>query len=201
MPRSKNKAPPNAGCTQRDCPNHKHAFRPQRKDGVLVGDGECVDCGRIPVDFDRTRKHNPSDIQYTLDSFGLEYIRNKFWMKEFNETSLNYAKRKGKVVLLDLAEKKVMQNVGGPAGPYDNRNVPIDDDTLANPYHYAFHATATCCRRCVEYWHGIPPDRQLLPSEGSYLTSLVRRFLVQRLPSSVGEQGVYVPARRNQDLL
>src|SRR4051812_36802675 len=102
MPRSKNKPPPNAGCTERDCPNHKHAFRPKRKDGILQGNGECVACSASVVNFERTRKHDPNDIEYTIASFPSEFIRHKFWNKEFNETAVNYARRKGKIALLDL---------------------------------------------------------------------------------------------------
>jgi len=27
--------------------------------------------------------------------------------------------------------------------------------------HYAQHATAACCRKCIEYWHGIGPVREI----------------------------------------
>jgi hypothetical protein len=47
--------------------------------------------------------------------------------------------------------------------------------------YYAQHATATCCRKCMEYWHGIPKDRPLTDGELAYATMLVQAYLDDRL--------------------
>ena len=51
-----------------------------------------------------------------------------------------------------------------------------------NAIYYAQHATATCCRRCVEYWHGIRRGRKLTEREVGYLAELVMVFVRERVP-------------------
>ena len=59
-----------------------------------------------------------------------------------------------------------------------------------NAIFYAQHATATCCRRCAEYWHGIRRGRKLTEREVGYLTELVMVFVRERVPwLGAGEEG------------
>jgi hypothetical protein len=51
-----------------------------------------------------------------------------------------------------------------------------------NIIFYAQHATASCCRTCIECWHGIPKDRNLSDDELAYLTDLALRFIDDRMP-------------------
>jgi hypothetical protein len=51
-------------------------------------------------------------------------------------------------------------------------------------YHYGQHATATCCRRCFEYWHGVPLERPLDSEHLEYATALVWRYIEERLSNS-----------------
>jgi len=134
------------------------------------------------VDFERVRKQNIGDLNYTVEALRLEYIRDEFWSREFNERALNYAQKKGMKLLCEQVAHKVVVNIGDAADAFDGRRVPVTQDKLANPYQYAFHATATCCRRCAQYWHGIPPDRPLTPAEINYLGQLVTHYLQVRLP-------------------
>jgi hypothetical protein len=76
---------------------------------------------------------------------------------------------------------------------YDGRQTPWE----GNPMFYAQHATATCCRRCLEEWHNIPRGRELTDAEISYCTSLVMLYVNERLPF-LTEYGEKVPpVRRN----
>jgi hypothetical protein len=133
------------------------------------------------VDFDRVQKCEPGDIRYTVNSLRLELIRDEFWTRDFNDRAINYARKKGMAMLCEQVTHKVVVNIGDAADAYDGRRVPVAQDKLANPYQYAFHATATCCRRCAEYWHGIPPDRPLTSVEVNYLSQLVTHYLRTRL--------------------
>lgn len=58
----------------------------------------------------------------------------------------------------------------------------ILNDGKQTPYrgHPAFvaqHATACCCRGCLEKWHRIPPGRDLSPEEQAYLLGVLARWL------------------------
>ena len=181
MPRTKGKAAPGLTCSSHDCANNKHCFKPKKRNGELLGNGECRGCGEELVDFERVHRHDLSDLPYTVNSLRLEFIRDEFWTREFTERAVHYAQKKGMAMLCEQVSHKVVVNIGDAADAFDGRRVPVAQDKLANPYQYAFHATATCCRRCTEYWHGIPPDRPLTPTEVNYLSELVTHYLRTRL--------------------
>lgn len=42
-----------------------------------------------------------------------------------------------------------------------------------NPVFKAQHATATCCRSCIEKWHKIPRNKILSDDEINYLSKLI----------------------------
>ena len=61
----------------------------------------------------------------------------------------------------------------------DGIQTPVDKQNII---YYAQHATATCCRKCIKYWHGIPYDRALEPAEALYLQELIIKYIENRLP-------------------
>ncbi|MDP2301911.1 MAG: DUF4186 family protein [Ignavibacteria bacterium] len=56
----------------------------------------------------------------------------------------------------------------------DGIQTPFESD---NPIHAAQHATATCCKKCLNYWYDIPINRKLTDEELEYFTKLVYRYL------------------------
>ena len=55
-------------------------------------------------------------------------------------------------------------------------------DGRQTPYrgHAVFvaqHATATCCRTCLEKWHGIAKGRELTEDELAYAVEVVSRWI------------------------
>jgi len=46
-------------------------------------------------------------------------------------------------------------------------------------------ATATCCRKCLEKWHGIPKDRDLTSREIDYVVSVITRWLKENSDISI----------------
>jgi hypothetical protein len=41
----------------------------------------------------------------------------------------------------------------------------------------AQHATATCCRTCLERWHGISKGRELTADEQAYAVDVICRWI------------------------
>ena len=61
-----------------------------------------------------------------------------------------------------------------PAEPAnDGRQTPWRN----HPVFVAQHATATCCRGCIEKWHSIPRGHALSPEEMDRLLSVIRAWL------------------------
>jgi hypothetical protein len=122
-------------------------------------------------------------------------IRHHYWHVDFDQRALNYAIRKGRIELHAAAEKRVRQAIGPAQPAFDGRQTSMS----GNPLHYAQHATATCCRKCVEYWHGIPQGNELTEEQIAYCAGLVRKFIAERLPD-LAEHGAKVsPIRRTSE--
>ncbi len=55
----------------------------------------------------------------------------------------------------------------------DGRQTP----KTGHPVFIAQHATATCCRKCLQKWHQIPQHRELTEEEQIYITLLLLRWI------------------------
>ncbi len=76
----------------------------------------------------------------------------------------------------DLIEKRL-----APAQPVkDGRQTPY----RGHPVFVAQHATATCCRGCLEKWHGIARGRTLGEAERAYVVEVICRWIVADLAAA-----------------
>jgi hypothetical protein len=150
--------------------------------------GKCKYCGVKLFDINRTHRRDLQDVKYTIESLKYELWRHYYWHIEIDQKAVNHARRKGKIGLRMAAEKRIRQAVGG-ANPYrDGYQTP----KRGNVSYYAQHATATCCRKCIEDWHGIPRGHVLTDDQIRYFTDLLMLYVEERLPS-LTENGEYVP--------
>ena len=61
-----------------------------------------------------------------------------------------------------------------PAQPAnDGKQTPFRN----HPVFVAQHATATCCRGCLEKWHRIPKGRPLADEEQAHVVATIERWL------------------------
>jgi hypothetical protein len=188
-------APLKITCTSTACNDGLHCFRQAKKKGEEhVKGGKCRDCGTELVDFARIQKRNLKDLEYTFRSLKHEMIRHHFWHLEIDERALNYARRKGKNGMRTAAEHRIRVSVGPAEPAFDGRQT----GKSGNPLFYAQHATATCCRKCIEYWHGIEQKRPLTESEIQYFAGLLKMFVDDRLPK-LTETGEKVPPIRGHN--
>ena len=63
----------------------------------------------------------------------------------------------------------------------DGKQTPMRN----HPVFVAQHATATCCRGCLEKWHGIPKGRELTAEEKTYVLAVIRRWLVSQMGDEI----------------
>lgn len=49
--------------------------------------------------------------------------------------------------------------------------------TSQTPAGIAQHATATCCRGCLQKWRGIPKGRELDIAEKQYVLEVIKKWL------------------------
>ena len=188
-------APLDIKCNSTDCTNNLHCFLQDKKDAKAVSGGKCRECGADLVDWSRVHKREIRDAAYTFSMLRIEMIRHKYWHQPLTERERNYAKRKGRVGMRIAAEKRIRSSVGAKDPFKDGAQTPWVGHIL----YYAQHATASCCRRCIGEWHGIPMGRSLTIDEIEYLIDLVCYYVDERLPG-LTENEEKVPYIRKRKL-
>lgn len=175
-------------CTSTDCDSNFHCFKFHKSKMMADQKGACRACGVKLVDWTRVHKRDVADIAYTFKAMEFELIRHHNWHIDIDLRAVNHARRKGLKGLLASAYDRIKKAVG-PAEPYrDGTQTPREGNII----FYAQHATASCCRKCIEYWHDIPEGRDLTASEITYLVKLVMAYIKERMPN-LTEEGEYVP--------
>ncbi|SRR6266851_4015330 len=180
-------------CNNADCDNNLHCFRKSRTLSKYPK-GQCQYCGVNLVDWQRLHKLDLNDVQNTFKSLKYEWIRHHFWEEDLSQRLINHARRKGRMALEEAVEKRIRQSVAKPSSqnPYDGRQTPFEGDAQTI-ITCGQHAVACCCRKCIEYWHGIGEDAPLTQEHIQYLKKLVLMYVDERLPN-LNKQGEYVPA-------
>ncbi|WP_245819367.1 DUF4186 domain-containing protein [Bifidobacterium tissieri] len=109
-----------------------------------------------------------------LARLGMSKFRAKFVLSDKDRA---YARAKGKAVIDRHAHELLAKRVG-PAHPLkDGKQAPW----RGHPVFTAQHATATCCRGCIEKWHHIPQGRELTDEEIDRLSALVMAWIERDL--------------------
>ncbi|MBN8737891.1 MAG: DUF4186 family protein [Xanthomonadaceae bacterium] len=153
--------------------------------------GSCRACGAKLVDWGRVHRRDLSDAEHTFEALKHEYIRHHFFHTEIDNVALLHARRKGRVKLRDAVRDRLRTSIGRAEPFRDGTQTPKDGNSI----FYAQHATATCCRTCLEYWHGIPKGRKLTDEELDYCAELVDLYLDERLPD-LDDMPEKIPPRR-----
>jgi hypothetical protein len=159
--------------------------------------GRCRSCGVALVDWERIYRRDPADAAFTFSAMRNEFIRHYFWHAEIDDEARSDARKKGMTALLSSVPKRLLQSIGKAQPFRDGTQTPFHGRAV----YYAQHATAACCRKCVEEWHGIPRGRELTADEITYLTALVTLFLQERLSDMPADGEPASPRRRSRSTL
>src|SRR5262249_9349631 len=153
--------------------------------------GRCRSCGIKVVDWARVHKRDLADADYTVEMLKLELWRNWYWCRQLDQWALNRARRRGRAGLRIEADKVVRKLLAPGNPPFDNRQTKREGNVIC----YAQHATGTCCRKCLAYWHGIEKGQDLTEEQIAYVLDWIQIYIGQRLPD-LPEDGVKVPPIR-----
>jgi hypothetical protein len=80
-------------------------------------------------------------------------------------------------VILEHGRQFITERLAPTAPRNDGRQTPM----RGHPIFIAQHATATCCRGCLEKWHRIPSGQPLTDEEIDYVVSVLARWLTESL--------------------
>lgn len=113
------------------------------------------------------------DLQQLFINLDKSKFRSSF---RLNGKELDYLREKGLEKVVEHANEFVKRRLR-PANPRnDGKQTPYGK----HPVFVAQHATATCCRSCLEKWHSIPKGKTLGDDEVEYIVSVIRKWLVDQ---------------------
>ncbi len=91
-----------------------------------------------------------------------------------------YARKRGLKRIQAHALNFVTQRLA-PATPLgDGKQTPMK----GHPVFMAQHATATCCRKCLRKWHGIPQGKVLSRHEVAYVVTVIMDWVENEMAGS-----------------
>lgn len=93
---------------------------------------------------------------FHLRKYMRDYIKKKDWSKI--ELDCNYF---------------IEKNIAKYPIPNDGKQTPMKN----HPVFIAQHATATCCRKCINKWYKIPINRELSEKEKRFIIALIMEWL------------------------
>lgn len=89
---------------------------------------------------------------------------------------LAYLQDKGLQVVLSHADDFIEKRLAPAVIPNDGKQTPF----RGHPVFVAQHATACCCRSCLEKWHRIAAGHALSEVEKAYIRSVLAHWLSLR---------------------
>src|SRR5687768_104886 len=93
--------------------------------------------------------------------------------KRLGKKEAEYLSAKGLETVLSHAADFVEKRLAPAEPANDGKQTPMRN----HPVFIAQHATATCCRGCLEKWHDIPKGRELDESEKRHIVEIIKRWL------------------------
>lgn len=185
-------------CSTSDCQRGRHSLDHLRARGGAAGasgkvPGNCRDCGEHVVDLPHPPAEAVEEIGELVAHQRLELIRDHYWTVDIDLKAYNKAYRLGRIALHARALEEVRAAMSVDKATFDGRQTSYHGDAIC----YAQHAVGACCRRCVEYWHGMPAGVLLSERELERLHRLVCAYIDLRLPSLPMEATRVASVRQN----
>lgn len=125
-------------------------------------------------------------IEDLFDALSRSRFRSRFTLGAEERA---YLHSKGRTAITRHAAEMIAQRLA-PAHPArDGKQTPM----RGHPVFIAQHATATCCRGCLEKWHDIPRGRSLTEAEQAYVVKVIASWIARDAPDApdAGEPSLF----------
>lgn len=109
-----------------------------------------------------------------LDRLAKSNFRSKFKLKQ---KELQYIKDKGLDKIYEHACDFIRTRIAPDKIPNDGKQTPM----RGHPVFIAQHATATCCRGCIEKWHKFPKGIALSTQQQEYLVNIIMEWIKRQI--------------------
>lgn len=97
-------------------------------------------------------------------------FRSRFKLRDKEK---QYIQEKGLEKIRSHAEDFISKRLAPADISNDGKQTPM----RGHPVFIAQHATATCCRGCLEKWHKIPKGRDLTDVEQKYIVDIIMEWI------------------------
>lgn len=97
-------------------------------------------------------------------------FRSSFHLRKY---MISYIEEKGMKTILNHCYDFINKNIRPEYIKNDGKQTPMK----GHPVFIAQHATACCCRSCLEKWHHIPKGRELTDNEVNYIVYLIMEWI------------------------
>jgi Domain of unknown function (DUF4186) len=118
-----------------------------------------------------------ASIDSTLQTLARHPFRAKFHLRGRDAATVQL---RGMEVIREHAAELLARRVAAAEPAKDGKQTPY----RGHPVFVAQHATATCCRTCLQRWHGIPKGRELTADEQAYAVDVICRWIESDLAAS-----------------
>jgi exodeoxyribonuclease V alpha subunit len=109
-------------------------------------------------------------MQDIFERLAKSEFRSKFKLKA---ADIEYIRQKGLETIQNHAKDFIKKRVAPAEIINDGKQTPM----RGHPVFIAQHATATCCRGCIEKWHHLPKGRPLSEEEQEKLVALIMAWI------------------------
>jgi hypothetical protein len=118
------------------------------------------------------------DLEELFEALKRSEFRSRFRLRGREAA---YFRQKGMDVILAHAKDFIEQRLAPAEPANDGKQTPMRN----HPVFIAQHATATCCRGCLEKWHRIPKGHALSDREVQYVVAVIQRWLQSQQDDSL----------------
>lgn len=109
-----------------------------------------------------------------FDRLSKSDFRKKF---KLNPKDRLYLEQKGFDTIRSHAVDFIAKRIAPADIPNDGKQTPM----RGHPVFTAQHATATCCRGCINKWHKFPKNVQLTKEQQKYLVDLIMEWIKRQV--------------------
>lgn len=113
-------------------------------------------------------------INLLFEKLSKSKFRSKFHL---SKKDLDYIDEKGIDKIEEHAKDFVNKRLSSSVIPNDGKQTPM----RGHPVFVAQHATATCCRGCIEKWHKIIRSKELSSKEQEYIVKVIMTWIKMQM--------------------
>ncbi len=130
---------------------------------------------------------SPEQLLDALDSRGWEALRRRLQQSRFRRRfrlgaeEQAYLRHQGLARVVQEAQGFVLRRLAPARPPRDGKQTPY----RGHPAFVAQHATATCCRKCLQRWHAIARGTALTAEQQRYVVAVLAWWLAESVGRSI----------------